>query len=74
MTGRYPDAPGHRGVDTSIAAADAMAPRLGRLQRMALQAIRNAGPHGRTADELSGYCGWTAGQFNRARASCGDQA
>lgn len=31
----YPDAPGHRKVATSIAAADALAPKLGRLQRMA---------------------------------------
>ncbi len=53
MTERYPNAPGHRGVDTSIAAAEALAPALGRLQRMALEAIRNAGPHGFTADELT---------------------
>ena len=31
----YPDAPGHRNVETSIAAADDLAPKLGRLQRMA---------------------------------------
>ena len=49
----YPDAPGHRGVDTSIAAADDIAPRLGRLQRMAEDAIRLAGRHGVTADELA---------------------
>jgi hypothetical protein len=50
---RYPDAPGHRHVDTSIAAADALAPKLGRLQRMAQSAIREAGAHGLTADELA---------------------
>ncbi len=49
----YPDAPGHRQVDTSIAAADALAPKLGRLQRMAQGAIRAAGAHGLTADELA---------------------
>lgn len=49
----YPDAPGHRNVETSIAAADAIAPKLGRLQRMALGAIRDAGGHGLTADELA---------------------
>jgi Mn-dependent DtxR family transcriptional regulator len=49
----YPDAPGHRGIDTSIAAASALAPKLGRLQQMALGAIREAGQRGRTADELA---------------------
>lgn len=49
----YPDAPGHRNVDTSTAAADALAPKLGRLQRMAETAIREAGWLGLTADELA---------------------
>ena len=49
----YPDAPGHRNVETSIAAAEALAPTLGRLQRMAEEAIRDAGPSGLTADELA---------------------
>lgn len=49
----YPDTPGHRNVDTSIAAADALAPRLGRLQRLASGAIRDAGAHGLTVDELA---------------------
>ena len=49
----YPDAPGHRSVDTSIAAAEDLAPKLGRLQRMAETTIRDAGPRGLTADELS---------------------
>jgi len=53
----YPNAPGHRGVDTSIAAANALAPKLGRLQKMALQAIRDAMAHGRTADELAAILG-----------------
>jgi hypothetical protein len=49
----YPDAPGHRGVETSIAAAVDIAPKLGRLQRMAEEAIRAAGYYGVTADELA---------------------
>lgn len=53
----YPDAPGHRGVATSIEAADALAPKLGRLQRMAEQAIAEAGPAGLTADELADVLG-----------------
>ena len=50
---RYPDAPGHRHVDTSIEAADAVAPKLGRLQRLAETTIRTAGPDGLSADELA---------------------
>ena len=49
----YPDAPGHRGVDTSMAAADDLARKLGRLQRMAEAAIRDAGDSGLTADEVA---------------------
>ncbi|MEQ1498850.1 MAG: hypothetical protein ABL914_09315 [Novosphingobium sp.] len=53
----YPDAPGHRNVDTSIAAASALAPKLGRLQRMTVAAIRDAGAYGLTADELAARLG-----------------
>ena len=53
----YPDAPGHRNVDTSIAAADAIAPKLGRLQQMAETTIRDAGLSGLTADELAAQLG-----------------
>ena len=49
----YPHTPGHRNVDTSIAAANDLAPKLGRLQRMAETTIRDAGARGLTADELS---------------------
>lgn len=49
----YPNAPGHRGVETSVAAADALAPKLGRLQAMALAAYRAVYPQGLTADELA---------------------
>ena len=49
----YPDTPGHRGVETSIAAAEAIAPKLGRLQRMVFDAVASAGPFGLTADECA---------------------
>ena len=49
----YPNAPGHRNLETSIAAANALAPKLGRLQRLAHEAIREAGWLGLTADELA---------------------
>ena len=50
---RYPDAPGHRNVDTSVEAADAIAPDPGRLQRLAETTIRAVGDAGLTADELA---------------------
>jgi hypothetical protein len=53
----YPDAPGHRRVGTSIAAAAALEPKLGRLQRLAQSAIQGAGPDGLTADELAAQLG-----------------
>jgi DNA-binding transcriptional regulator LsrR (DeoR family) len=49
----YPDAPVYRNVETSVAAANSLSPKLGRLQRMAEGAIRDAGEHGLTADELA---------------------
>lgn len=51
----YPGTPGHRDVDTSVAAADTLAPKLGRLQLMAQTAIRAAGARGLTADELAAH-------------------
>jgi hypothetical protein len=53
----YPDAPGHRNVDTSIEAANDLAPKVGRLQRMALEAIRASGCQGLSAEELMGVMG-----------------
>lgn len=49
----YPNRPGCRATDTSQAAAEAIAPKLGRLQRMALDAIKARGTLGLTADELA---------------------
>lgn len=54
----YPDAPGHRNVATSMAAADALAQKLGRLQQIALVAIREAGARGVTTDELEDLLGF----------------
>jgi hypothetical protein len=55
--GEYPDFPGHRGVETSVQAAQDLAPKLGRLQRVAEKAIREAGGAGLTADELAARVG-----------------
>jgi DNA-binding MarR family transcriptional regulator len=49
----YPNAPGHRGVDTSIEAAAAIAPKLGHLQKLVLATIRDAKGYGRTCNELA---------------------
>lgn len=53
MPHRYPDEPGHRGIDTSIEAAAAMMPSLGTLQHRVLSAVRAAGPAGATTNELA---------------------
>lgn len=49
----YPHVPGHRGVNTSISAAEAVQPNLGRLQRMVLDAIRASGAVGATTNEIA---------------------
>lgn len=49
----YPETPGHRWIDTSIEAADIIAPKCGRLQRMVLTAITNASTAGLTTDEIA---------------------
>ncbi len=49
----YPETPGHRWVDTSIEAAAAIESHCGRLQRMSLRGIREAGEAGLTTDELA---------------------
>lgn len=53
----YPDAPGHRNVGTSIAAAADLAPKLGRLQTIVLKAIQVTGDSGLTADEVAAGLG-----------------
>lgn len=52
MTG-YPNVPGHRGVDTSIAAAAAFAPKLQTRQAAVEGAVERTGPHGATSDEVA---------------------
>lgn len=52
-TDAYPDQPGHRGVDTSVEAAKAIQPQLGRLQRLTFDTVAAAGWHGCTANELA---------------------
>lgn len=54
----YPNQPGHRGTDTSRAAASAMSTVSARFQRMALLAIRAAGGRGLTAEELADRLGY----------------
>ena len=54
---RYPDAAGHCGIDTSIAAAGDIAFKLGRLPRLAQTTIREAGQQGLTADEMAASLG-----------------
>ncbi|GGZ21598.1 hypothetical protein GCM10011273_02920 [Asticcacaulis endophyticus] len=54
---KYPYTPGHRGIETSIAAAIDINPKLGRLQRVSEAAIRDAGTQGLTADELAAKLG-----------------
>jgi len=53
MTGAYPDTPGHRGIDTSIAAADTVAGVAGPLRRMVYKAVHEAGYRGLTTDEIA---------------------
>ena len=53
MTDVYPTMPGHRGVDTSIAAADMVAGIAGPLRRMVYKAVHEAGPLGLTTDEIA---------------------
>lgn len=54
---RYPHAPGHRGVETSIEAAEDVAPKCGRLQRLTFEAIRERGAAGLTFEEAANDLG-----------------
>jgi len=49
---------GHRGVDTSIAAAKVIQNSLPRLQKAVLAVIRGAGSRGITCDEIAQVLGW----------------
>lgn len=50
--GHYPTLPGHRGVDTSIRAAEEIAPAAGTLRAKVLAAIKATGAEGLTTNEL----------------------
>lgn len=50
---QYPNHPGARPIDTSQDAAAALAPHLGRLQKLVLDAIEGAGERGLTTDEAA---------------------
>lgn len=45
--------PGHRGVETSVAAAEHIAPAAARLQALVLTAVTNAGERGITVVEMA---------------------
>ena len=49
----YPAEPGHRGVDTSIAAADAIGAVAGPLRGLVYKAVFTAGAYGLTTDEIA---------------------
>ena len=49
----YPQRPGHKGDETSAAAAEDMAPRAPRIRQLVLDAITRAGAFGRTSEELA---------------------
>lgn len=53
MIDAYPTTPGHRGVDTSVAAAEAVARIAGPLRRIVFMAVHEAGGRGLTIDELA---------------------
>lgn len=54
----YPHEAGHRGIDTSIAAADKINGALPRLQREVFKTIAAAGGRGATCDEVAAQLGW----------------
>lgn len=49
----YPDSPGHRGIDTSIETANAIASIAGPLRRLVYAEIHRAGGAGLTTDEIA---------------------
>ena len=53
----FPDVPGHRGTDTSVAAAADIADRAPLLRQQALDRITQAGPFGYTSEELAEVMG-----------------
>lgn len=54
----YPDHPGSYPVETSLAAADAVAPSVPYLQKQILAVLSDVGPRGATGDEIAARLGW----------------
>ena len=54
----YPNAAGHRGVDTSIAGAEHINRELPKLQRLVRAAVALSGERGATGDEIADSLGW----------------
>jgi len=54
----YPYEPGHRGIDTSIAAAESIADQLPKLQASVMAAVLAAKDRGVTGDEIAAHLGW----------------
>ena len=59
----YPALPGHRGVDTSVAAAAFLAQGLGYLQAKAFRAIAESGARGLTTNEIAQKLGIDRGSI-----------
>ena len=57
-TAAYPASPGHRGVATSMAAAQTLAQHLPSVQSIVLAVIDAAGATGATGDEIAANLGW----------------
>lgn len=55
----YPEGPGARQADTSVAAAEAIAPRVENIRADVLKAITRNGAYGLTADEAAMVLGLT---------------
>ena len=58
MTPRYPHIPGHRGIDTSIAAAKVVAAHRATHLLQVLRVIEAAGQTGATGSEIAGALCW----------------
>lgn len=53
---RYPESPGHRGVDTSIAAAASIKPHVSRIAQDILDHLKTCGANGATYTEVMRDC------------------
>ena len=54
----YPNYPGSYPIETSLAAADVIAPTVPRLQKQILAVLSDVGPRGATGDEIAARLGW----------------